>query len=156
MPKLYLIPWTRELCHKFYKNFENDPDIFVDMNAFSKYRYNRQKVNRYFDENQKKSRIVLYLMKGEQPIGEVKIKEIDYQKKECSLGIHMQNESVKGKGFGTKAEKLALQYAFGQLGLQTVRADVLLKNKRSQHILEKVGFVEEREDDEFRYYQYKR
>lgn len=68
----------------------------------------------------------------------------------------MQNESVKGKGFGTKAEKLALQYAFGQLGLQTVRADVLLKNKRSQHILEKVGFVEEREDDEFRYYQYKR
>lgn len=49
---------------------------------------------------------------GGSPIGEVQLKEINHEQNECTLSIHMQNDEVKGKGYGTEAERLAIQYAF--------------------------------------------
>ncbi len=57
-----------------------------------------------------------------------------------------------GKDYGTTAEGMALEYAFRQMKMNAVLADALLKNQRSQHVLEKVGFVEARRDDAFCYY----
>lgn len=79
-------------------------------------------------------------MIANKPIGEVQLKQIDYGKKECTLSIHMQNDAVKGKGYGTKAEQLAIEYAFKELGMNAVNADSVKKNARSQHVMEKVGF----------------
>ena len=53
---------------------------------------------------------------------------------------------------GTEAERQALCYAFDELGMQTVYADAVLKNVRSQHVLEKVGVRLIREEGDFRYY----
>ena len=64
----------------------------------------------------------------------------------------MQNDSVKGKGYGTQAEKLAIKYAFEKLGMLAVNADAVLKNTRSQHVLEKVGFRFVKEEGIFLYY----
>lgn len=52
----------------------------------------------------------------------------------------MQNDSVKNKGYGTAAERLAVEYAFFVLKMERVWAETLEKNKRSQHVLEKLGF----------------
>ena len=60
---------------------------------------------------------------------------------------------VKGLGYGTYAEKLALKYAFDVLGMAAVNADAVIKNTRSQHVLEKVGFQLIGEGDGFKYYQ---
>lgn len=68
------------------------------------------------------------------------------------MSIHLQNDAVKGKGYGTQAERLAVQYAFNELGMKTIHADAILKNTRSQHVLEKVGFQLLGEDDAFKYY----
>ena len=62
------------------------------------------------------------------------------------------NDSVKNKGYGTRAEILALEYVFDVLEIETVYADTILKNKRSQHVLEKVGFVKYRQDKSYCYY----
>ena len=72
------------------------------------------------------------------------------------MGIHLQNDAVKGKGYGTQAERLILQYAFEELGMVAVNADAALKNTRSQHVLEKVGFRYTHEDDTFKYYRCER
>ena len=68
----------------------------------------------------------------------------------------MQNDSVKGHGYGTLAEKLALKYAFEVLGMNAVNADTIIKNTRSGHVLEKVGFRFIEEKDGFRYYRCER
>ena len=68
------------------------------------------------------------------------------------MGIHLRDDSVKEKGYGTLAERLILQYAFEELEMIAVNADAVLKNTRSQHVLEKVGFQYVREDDVFKYY----
>lgn len=154
MDNIYLCIMTRELCHEFYKNFENDPDIFMDMSLFSKYKYDEEAVDRYFDSKQ--DRVMLAIMKDDTVIGELQLKKIDYSKKECTLSIHMQNDAVKGHGYGTYAEKLALRYAFEELDMIAVNADVIAKNTRSSHVLEKVGFEYIKEENGFKYYRFER
>lgn len=150
--RLYIM--TRELCHEFFRNFENDPDIFMDMSLFSKYKYDEGAVDRYFDSKQ--DRVLLAIMKDDRVIGEIQLKNIDHSKKECTLSIHMQNDAVKGHGYGTYAEKLALRYAFEKLGMAAVNADVIEKNTRSSHVLEKIGFEYIKEENGFRYYRLER
>jgi len=72
------------------------------------------------------------------------------------MGIHLRDDSVKEKGYGTQAERLILKYAFEELGMVAVNADAVLKNTRSQHVLEKVGFRYISEDDTFKYYRYEK
>ena len=83
----------------------------------------------------------LAIMHGIVPVGEVILKNIDPNQRCCTLGIHLRNDSAKNKGYGTAAEILALQYAFHKLQCETVYEDAIHKNLRSQHVLEKVGFV---------------
>ena len=152
MDRISLEPITRELCHRFYKGFENDPAIYMDMGTLKTYIYDVEKVDKYFESQISKDRVVFMIMRIEEPIGEVKLKYIDNIKKECSLGIHLQNDVVKGLGIGTIAERMVLDYAFKELGMKKVYADAVQKNKRSQHVLEKVGFQFVNEDDMFKYY----
>lgn len=141
-------PMTRQMCHEFYQRFQNDPAI----GHYYEYIYNPERADRYFDTNSVPDRKLFAILAGDEIVGECKLKNIDFQKQECSLGIHLRDDSVKEKGYGTQAERLILQYAFEELGMVAVNADAALKNTRSQHVLEKVGFRYVREDETFKYY----
>ena len=156
MEELKLQRMTRKLCHELYKEWENDEDIYRDMSLFKPYVYNEDAVNRYYDSKQDSSRILFAIMLSDKPIGELQLKQIDYDKKECTLSIHMQNDCAKGKGYGTKAEQLAVKYAYDELGMKAVNADTVKRNTRSQHVIEKIGFKLIKEDDCFKYYRIQR
>lgn len=156
MERISLCVMTRELCHELFKKWENDPDIYMDMDQFTAYQYNKAAVDRYFDAKQDPSRVLLAVMKDGAPVGEIQLKQIDRERKECTLSIHMQNNTVKGRGYGTHAERLAVQYAFHVLGMSAVNAGTITKNKRSQHVLEKVGFRYIKEENGFKYYRCER
>ena len=64
----------------------------------------------------------------------------------------MQNDAMKGKGYGTQAGRLAVKTAFDEFGMAAVNADTIRKNTRSQHVLEKVGFRFVGEYETFKYY----
>lgn len=152
MSKISLEPMTKKLCHEFFREFVNDDIIFADLSNFKEYEYNEEKVNAYFEKTQRDDRKVFLIMLEGHPIGEIQLKGIDWGNKECTLSIHMQNDNFKGKGYGTIAEKLAVEYAFDELEMKKINADVVHKNERSQHVLEKVGFRFVREDEMFKYY----
>ncbi len=153
METVWLNPMTRDLCHELYRNWVNDPSIYMDMRLFRPYVYDKAAVDRYFDvKSRDASRRFFAIMLGCRVIGELQLKQIDEKKKECTLSIHMQNDRFKGKGYGTQAERLAIEFAFGELGMAAVNADAVLKNTRSSHVLEKVGFRFVGQDDTFRYY----
>lgn len=152
MTEIALKPMTRELFHTLYCGFENDPDIYMDMQYYTQYVYNSEKVDERFDSLQTPERVVFAVMLDEAPIGEVQLKRINRERNDCTLSIHLQNDTVKNRGFGTQAEKLAVRYAFEVLKLDAVNADAVLKNTRSQRVLEKAGFTFTREDEMFRYY----
>ena len=142
MGQISLQIMTRELCHDLYKGWTNDASIYMDMKLFKPYTYNEDAVNRYFESKQDVSRVVFAIMLDAEVIGELQLKQIDRDRKECTLS----------KGYGTQAEKLAIKYAFEKLGMLAVNADAVLKNTRSQHVLEKVGFRFVKEEGIFRYY----
>ena len=47
---------------------------------------------------------------------------------------------------------MAIEYAFNALGIDHILADCIEKNRRSQHVLEKLGFSCVGEDNGFKYY----
>lgn len=60
----------------------------------------------------------------------------------CYLGYWVAEEH-NGRGHATRAVELAVRYAFDDLGLHRVQANVMTKNPRSARVLEKAGFRKE-------------
>jgi len=154
--RISLTPMTRDMCHDFYRRFQNDPAVFAPGQPFHEFVYDEKWVDAYWKEQDVPTRRVFAIMLKGRMIGEIKLKYIDFEKRSCSMGVHMLNDSVKGKGYGTQAEKLILAYAFEELEMLEVHADALLDNTRSQHVLEKVGFQYVKSDATFKYYRCKK
>ena len=152
MLNIRLCKMTKSLCRQFYNGFTNDPDIFMDLSRFVTYVYSPERADTYWQRHQDLGRIHLAMMLDDEPIGEVVLKNIDLTKRCCTMGIHMKNDSVKNRGYGTAGEILVLLYAFNELQMEKVYADAILKNTRSQHVLKKVGFIETHKDEQFIYY----
>lgn len=135
---LTLVEPTREQLLEYYRDFRYDPDLFMDLSRLPETPPDPEAMAERFLSKAATDRVDFLLLLGHAPIGEVSLKHICGG--ECELSIHLQNDAVKNRGFGTRAEILALGHAFHTLDLHTVRADAVLKNTRSQHVLEKVGF----------------
>ena len=143
---------SRARCHELFRAWENDPALYADRSLFRPYRYSAEAVDRYYDAKQDGTRVLFAITVDGKTVGELQLKNIDPAAKECTMSIHLQNDSVKGRGYGTAAEKLALAYAFEVMGLNAVNADTVIGNTRSRHVLLKAGFRFVREDGTFRYY----
>ena len=140
MKEITLCYMTRELCHQFFREHESDPAVFEDESQFQPYVYSEEAADSFYERKQVPGRLELVAMMDGRTIGHVQLKNIDEEKRECEFGFHIQNRSLKGLGYGTQMALLALEYAFDSLEVDTVHADTILKNTRSQHVLEKVGF----------------
>ena len=147
---------TRALCHQFFRGYESDPAVLPDESQFQPYVYSAEAADSFYERKQAPGRVELVAMMGGRTIGHVQLKNIDGEKRECEFGFHMQNDSVKGLGYGTRIARLALEYAFVHLGMDAVYAYTILKNTRSQHVLEKAGFRYINEKDGFKIYRCER
>ena len=155
-----LAPMTREYMHELFQGFVYDPDTFLDMSLYEKVKssaYDPRRVDAMYDKHSREEdRRSFAVLRGETVIGQVDLKHIDPREKTCELSINLQNDAVKNKGYGTRAERLAIAYAFDTLGMETVLADCVEKNHRSRHVLEKLGFTLVREENGFKYYRMNR
>ena len=156
MNGIWLEPMTCELARRYYREFELDPDLFLDKEKYRPYEYSPEKSDATVERYKAMGRVFMAVMLDKKPVGEVVLKEIDYVKKCCAMGISMINNAYKNKGYGTAAEILILKYAFEILGMDTVYADAVITNVRSQRVLQKVGFTEVCRDANFVYYRYDR
>ncbi len=147
---------TKELARAYFENYQHDLALFLDETACKPYEYTVEWADAYVDRYVALGREHLAIMLDERCIGEAIFKNQNPDEQCCTLGICLQNDSVKNKGYGTKAEILLMDHAFNQMKMKTVFADALLKNTRSQHVLEKVGFVETHRDETFVYYRCER
>ena len=147
-----LVEMSEQLVRQFFNGFENDPAVYEDVGLFHTYIYSDAAADTYWEHQKRLGRIHLAVMHDQEPIGEIILKNVDINKKCCTLSIHLKNDSVKNKGYGTRAEILVLEYVFDLLQMETVYADAILKNKRSLHVLEKVGFMKYNQDESYCYY----
>ncbi len=74
-------------------------------------------------------------------IGVMNLKDIDYQAKTAEKGSLIWDISLRGKGIGTKANVMILDFAFNDLELNSVRIEILPENIRSIKANIKFGFI---------------
>lgn len=145
---------TLEGMNELDRGFQRDPVTFADMSLFSEYRYSPEETQKRFERYSADDRRHFLILLGGRPVGETGIKHIDWEKMEGELSIHLQNDTVKNRGIGTRAERLLLAYAFEELRLHAVTARVIEKNTRSRRVLEKVGFAFVRQENGFLHYRF--
>jgi RimJ/RimL family protein N-acetyltransferase len=73
-------------------------------------------------------------------LGEIVLNELDSETASMNLRIALLSTSF-GRGIGTEAVKLVLDYGFQKLGLAQIRLDVWSENLRAIRVYEKSGFV---------------
>ncbi len=149
--RVKLVPMTAERYHAFFTDYENDPDVFPEGQPYVSYTYSEENVERYILRQKNRKRIPLAILYGDEIVGEILIKKIEAHT--CAtLGITLKNAAYKDRGIGTQAEKLAIRFVFHELDIPILYADTIQTNTRSQHVLEKLGFVLIGEDPDFKYY----
>lgn len=76
------------------------------------------------------------------PIGGLGLRDIDWITGCATLGIAIWHKSYWGKGYGTEAITLLLDYTFTSLGLHNILLETYAYNARSLASYRKVGFKE--------------
>ncbi len=74
------------------------------------------------------------------PIGTTMLKDIDHTQGTALYGISIGDKDAWGKGYGTEATVLMLDYAFNVLGLHNVMLEVYGFNERAVRAYARAGF----------------
>jgi RimJ/RimL family protein N-acetyltransferase len=73
-------------------------------------------------------------------LGVVVITHVQWQARHCSFWIGIGSASERGKGYGSDAVRVLLQYAFLEMNLNCVRLEVMAYNTDALRAYERAGF----------------
>ena len=120
----------------------NDPDTEMMLGG-SSWPVSEAEQLRWF-EHQEKSRDVLRcivaLQENSKAIGTIILSDIDQKNATGHIHIKMSKDGGRGKGYGTDAVNTMVQYAFEELRLNCIYANILSYNEASIKLFERCGF----------------
>lgn len=128
----YIVKW---------RNQESIKKFFIGQEDFTREGH----LNWYHNVVQTKKAVQFIIIDrlSNKPVGSTFIKDIDYKFKKGEFGIFIGEEGYLGRGIGTEAAKLIIQYGFKELGLHKIFLRVFADNTRAIKSYEKVGYVKE-------------
>lgn len=98
---------------------------------------------KYLEENSyTEASFVIVTMDDDKMIGTVSLEDINHINRCATLGIFIGDKDFRGKGYGTEAIKLVLEYGFKYLNLKNVKLDLMEFNERALKCYKKCGFKE--------------
>lgn len=121
----------------------NDPEVRRYLLMFEP--MSKAKEERWFEAKLAKENDFLYGIEvpagdGWQLIGNLGLEAVDWVNSNCVFGIVIGEQEFWGKGYGTKATRAALRFAFHTLNLHRVELSVYDFNPRARRAYEKAGF----------------
>lgn len=81
--------------------------------------------------------------KDDRPVGSVYLRDIDRTHNKAEYGIFIGEKDALGRGYGTEAARLMINYAFKELKLHKLMLRVLSENEQARRSYEKAGFLQE-------------
>jgi len=121
----------------------NDPEI-ENMTGGYSYPVSTYQQKKWFEsilDRQDELRLIIDT-KEHGAIGVVMLTDIDWKNRTAQFHFKIVSQ-WRGKGYGTKAAKALVKYAFEQLNLHCIYSYVLEYNIASQRVKEKCGFKKE-------------
>jgi [ribosomal protein S5]-alanine N-acetyltransferase len=82
------------------------------------------------------------IAQGTALIGTVTLHDLNREQGRAEIG-YMLGRAHWGQGLASEAVSLAIDHAFGPLGLRRLEADIDPRNSGSQRLLERLGFLKE-------------
>lgn len=151
--RIYLSP-VNTLDIEIYTKWLNNPDITKYLTIHNSFvTLGGEKV---FLENTQKNEdeLVLGIIKSENDtlMGNIGLTKIDYKCGTAELGIFIGDEENLGKGYGSEAINLLIEFAFNELRLHNIMLTVYDFNERAQKAYQKCGFKEIGRRHEARFY----
>jgi RimJ/RimL family protein N-acetyltransferase len=139
--RLYLRPPTKEDIPCFLR-WINDPEVNCYLSKFLPVTEadEIEWLDRLHKNKNEEIVLVIVTAKNGQPIGTMGIHHINWKDRIATTGAMIGERAFWGKGYGSEAKMLLLNYAFNTLNLRKVCSLVLSFNKRSQAYSEKCGY----------------
>jgi RimJ/RimL family protein N-acetyltransferase len=126
--------------------FTNIKDLEISLWSTNiPYPYPKERAKRFIRKTHRRlkanshSNLGIVLKSSEKVIGTVGINNIDWEKKDASLGYWI-GKRYWGKGLAQEALQLAMTFAKEELKLKNIFANVIDQNTRSMGVLKKNGF----------------
>ncbi|AFS77521.1 acetyltransferase, GNAT family [Gottschalkia acidurici 9a] len=128
-----------------YHNWRNDTEVMQSTSPQLEI-YTLEETEQYIStiasQPNAKGYIIEY-KKTEQSVGIVSLINIDYKNRSAECIIDIGEKDMWGKGIGTSAISLILEFAFNELNLHRIYLQVFSFNERAIKLYEKIGFVHE-------------
>lgn len=108
--------------------------------------FTRTQVERYIENAaQDDSRLMLLiaLQENDQVIGEIALMDMHTKNRSAHIRIAIDHTEHQGKGYGSEALLLMLDYGFGICNLHRIELEVYAFNQRAIRTYEKLGFQRE-------------
>ncbi|KOY14530.1 GNAT family N-acetyltransferase [Paenibacillus xylanivorans] len=108
--------------------------------------FTRPQVERYIENAaQDDSRLMLLiaLQDNDQVIGDIALMDMHTKNRSAHIRIAIDNTEHQGKGYGSEAILLMLDYGFGTCNLHRIELEVYAFNQRAIRTYEKLGFQRE-------------
>ncbi|WP_264522296.1 GNAT family N-acetyltransferase [Flavobacterium sp. N1994] len=129
---------------EFIYAIENDENIWEVSNTitpYSKFLIRQYLENAHQDIYEAKQlRLAICKKDTSEAIGLIDLFDFDVKNKRAGVGIIIQNENDRNNGFGKEALGLVIDYAFKQLQLHQLYANIGTENKASLMLFTTFGF----------------
>lgn len=129
---------------EFVYAVENDENIWEVSNTitpYSKFLIRQYLENAHRDIYEAKQlRLVICKKENSETVGLIDLFDFDAKNKRAGVGIIIQNEINRKNGFGKEALSLVINYAFEQLQLHQLYANIGAENKASESLFTTFGF----------------
>ena len=131
---------------EFVYAIENDEAIWQVSNTQTP--YSRFLIRQYLENahqdiyEAKQLRLVICLNNSDNAVGLIDLFDFDPKNNRAGIGILIQNLEDRSKGIGKEALGLLISYAFQQLQLHQLYANIDSDNKLSLQLFSKFGFQE--------------
>ena len=102
-----------------------------------------EKLEKKIDEDKNLYHFMIRAKADDRLIGKAVIQRIEWANGNCSVRVGIGSTADQRKGYGTQALKMLLRFAFAELNLFRVSANVAEYNKGAFALMRKFGFVEE-------------
>lgn len=141
--KVYLRPVEREDIELYYASLSNEE--MVRMTGLQGF-FTKSMLEGYVERisgDKSRADFIFCSQETDEPLGDVVLNSIDRGNRCSNMRVAMFNQEQFGKGYGSEAIRLLLDYGFGRLNLHRVELEVYAYNERAIRAYEKLGFKRE-------------
>lgn len=137
---IYLSPVNPEDA-AIYTKWVNDRET-SDKIGNSTMLYTEEAERSWLEDNGSEYILAIVEKETDRLLGNCGIHEVSHTFQRAELGIFIGDEENRGKGYGSEALSLLLEYCFDTLNLHNVMLKVFSFNEAAIHTYKKVGFQE--------------